>query len=69
MNQMTMTGYVKPPIPSVFSIYFWSVANMDGKRNQLAHQANKAGFSSVAKELLDLRSRLHGVLDIIYRWI
>ena len=66
MNQMTMNGYVKAPIdPEDFR----AAANMAGNLNQLAYQANKAGFSSVAKELLDLRSRLHGVLDIIYSWI
>ena len=69
MNQMTMNGYVKAPIDPDFAKDFRAAANMAGNLNQLAYQANKAGFSSVAKELLDLRSRLHGVLDIIYSWI
>ena len=69
MNQMTMNGYVKAPIDPDFAKDFRAAANMAGNLNQLAYQANKAGFSSVAKDMLDLRSRLHGVLDIIYRWI
>ena len=69
MNQMTMNGYIKAPIPPDFARDFRAVANMSGNLNQLAHQANKAGYHTVAKELLAERSRLHGVLDLIYSWL
>ena len=69
INLMTMNGKVVAPISPEFARDFRAAANMAGNLNQLAYQANKAGFSSVAKDMLDLRSRLHGVLDIIYSWI
>ena len=69
MNQMTMNGYIKAPIDPDFAKDFRATANMAGSLNQLAHQANKAGYHTVAKELLAERSRLHGVLDLIYSWL
>ena len=69
INQMTMNGYIKAPIPPDFAKDFRAVANMSGNLNQLAHQANKAGYSSVAKDLLAERSRINGVLNLIYSWI
>lgn len=52
-----MNGYVKALDPD-FAKDFRAAANMAGNLNQLAYQASKAGFSSVAKDMLDLRSRL-----------
>ena len=69
INQMTMNGFVKAPISHDFARDFRAAANMAGNLNQLAHQANKAGYTSVAKDLLFERSRLHNVLDLIYSWI
>lgn len=69
INQMTMNGYIKAPIPPDFAKDFRAFANMSGNLNQLAHQANKAGYSSVAKDLLAERSRINDVLDLIYSWI
>lgn len=69
INQMTMNGYIKAPIPPDFARDFRAVANMAGNLNQLAHQANKAGYNNVAKDLLVERSRIHHVLDQIYSWI
>lgn len=69
INQMTMNGYIKAPIPPDFARDFRAAANMAGNLNQLAHQANKAGYGSVAKDLLAERSRINDVLDLIYSWI
>ncbi len=69
INLMTMNGKVVAPISPEFARDFRAVANLSGNLNQLAHKANLAGYSSVAKELLFERSRLKAVLDKLYSWI
>lgn len=66
INEMTMNGQVVAPVSEDFARDFRSVANMGGNINQLAHQANKEGYHSVAKEMLDELPKLKAVLNQIY---
>lgn len=69
INQMTMNGKVVAPISPEFAKDFRAVANLSGNLNQLAYQANKGGYHTVANELLSERSRLKAVLNKLYSWI
>ena len=63
---MTFIGKVVAPITPEFAKDFHCVATMSNNMNQLAHRANAAGFTTVAKEILVELTRLRGALDILY---
>ena len=69
IKQMAMNGKVVAPVSPEFAKDFRAVANLSGNLNQLAYQANKGGYHTVANELLSERSRLKAVLNKLYSWI
>jgi len=64
--QMSLTGKVVAPVSEDFARDFRAVANLSNNLNQLAHQANKEGYHTVAKDMIAELSRLKGVLNLIY---
>lgn len=66
ISEMSLEGKVVAPISEDFARDFRAVANLSNNLNQLAHQANKEGYHTVAKEMLVELPRLKGVLNQIY---
>lgn len=64
--QMSIEGKVVAPISPDFARDFRAVANLSNNLNQLAHQANKSGYHTVANEMLIELPKLKTVLNQIY---
>ena len=64
--QMSLTGKVVAPISPDFARDFRAVANVSNNLNQLAHQANKEGYHTVASQMLDELPKLKTVINQIY---
>ena len=64
--RMSLNGKVVAPISPDFARDFRAVANLSNNMNQLAHQANKEGYHTVARDILALLPNLRTVLNQIY---
>ena len=64
--QMSLTGKVVAPISEDFARDFRAVASIANNLNQLAHQANREGYHTVANDMVKELPKLRAVLNQIY---